>query len=269
MESDVEEFVSQIRYLESSYQTARVRSLLLKLDGKEVPCITKIDLLTTDFLSEGKEIWPSKNMRIIEGTIPFNGIEGFLDDICSCNVSIGGVQIGYELEEEPGWRYGVGYRGERIGEWRYDTTTLYLRGTIDRRDLEQDEINELQNEIRLNPILPLPSIRKLLSKFFGLPGDKISQNLIDVIAPSNARIISLTNVGRKVTACFECPREMAESMQVKAILVSGDGGFHLFRPKLRKPRITSLSNDFVQVIKSFQIPKRFDEPKGVDLTLSL
>ncbi|MBD3159790.1 MAG: hypothetical protein GF309_13490 [Candidatus Lokiarchaeota archaeon] len=269
MDSEVEEFVSRVGYLEPSYHTARVRSLLLKLDGKEVPCVTKIDLLTDDLVTEGEEIWPSKSMRIVEGRIAFEGIHELLDDIHSHSVDIGGVKIGYQPEEEPTWRYGVYYRGEKIGDEKYDTTMLKLRGTVDRRDFAQEEINELQNEIRLNPFRPFSSIRKLLTKFFGLSGDQISYNLIDIITPSNVKISSLTHVDREVRVRFECPREMVEDMQVKAILMRRDGGYHLYRPRLRNPSIKRLSHGFAEVTKIFQIPKRIGQTRSADLTLSL
>ena len=266
---EIKEFEKRVKDMESAYKSARIRTLLVDQSIGFVSSITRIDLLPTEVEEGTNQVWPSTSLKIVEVTMKYSNIKSLVESIAFGGLCLNDMTVGFEDSDSPQWLYNVYFRNDRIGSIFPDNTTLRLRGVANREKLTQKAMDRISNEIRLHKILPFPSIQDLIQKFFGLSGNNINVNLVDVYAPSYVQITDLKYLGSDVVVRFKCMKETADDMRIKAVFSFSNGGFLPHAPRLRKSPIVELPDGSVEVEKSFPVPDETTESTGVDVTLSL
>ncbi len=268
-DTQVAEFGKRVKDIEAAYKSARIRTLLADRGNGLVPCITRIHLLANEPNKNVIDVWSSRTISVIECVVEYNGIDSLIQSITTKGMELNYVRLGFDQLESPNWHYNVHFRDERIEGSLAESTTLKLRGAIQREKLPDEFYNRLQDEIRLHKTLPFPSHRELTEKFFGFAEGNIDLNLIDIVAPSHVRIVSLDYLGSDIVVRFTCMKETVDNMRIKAMFSLSDGGFWPYSPRLRKSPVLTLPDGSVEVTKTFSVPSAAANSSGVDVTLSL
>ncbi len=269
MNQNLREFIKNANLFSSSYKSIRIRILFADRGSGFEQSIAVIHLLSNMKNESETVLWNGKFLKVVERIVRFNSISELMSSLTTGSMNIQGKKIGFLDEDEPYWDFAVILRGRTYNNFFADTTSLLLDGHVDVNESPQGHESYYQQELELNPQLQLSSLEELTEKLLGFQYRSINQNRVVIVAPSNIRLANLYYHKNEVQVKVTCAPDIEEALQFSAVFHNQDGSVISFKPRRIGYTRSTIGTDFLEIEKSFEVPREAKDAISVDFTISL
>ncbi|MFQ5885523.1 MAG: hypothetical protein ACE5IO_10545, partial [Thermoplasmata archaeon] len=238
--------------------------------GSFVPVATRVQLLATPREERVRVVWSSDLLQVSERTSSYIPIEELVSRITAGTIGVNSTPLGFHETEEANWSHRV-VQNSSESEFGISAHGLALEGkTRFARSIDADS-PPYKNAMMLNPEMPFSSIRELSGSLLGRQYEGLNEKYVEVWAPFNTRISSLTFYGSFVKVKAVSVDEIVPYIKFRAAFHLVSGEIHKHQPRFNRRSIqrTVLGNGLVQFEKAFGVPLDARHATGVSFTVSI
>lgn len=270
-EPEVSAFIGLVRRIEKQYKSLVIRTLLAdRGTGSLVPVATRVKLLATPREERVRVVWSSDLLQVSERISSYIPIGDLVSCIAAGTNDASSTPLGFHVTEEASWSHRV-IQNSSESEFGISAHGLALEGQIKfGRHVDADK-PPYKNAMILNPEMPFSSIRDLSGSLLGKQYEGLNEKHVEVWAPFNTRISSLTFYGSRVKVKALSVNDIIPGLKFRAAFHLVSGEILKYQPRLNLLGIerTVLGNGLIQFEKSFDVPLDARNATGASFTISI